>query len=208
MTLNIQSTLLDYGMDYEMARSLGEPMLACNAMIVPEIAPHLALLAVNFPRPIVTMTEPVDYAYAGGMQTSRVGVPKTHSTGNLQFIETDVGIMQGFAELVMANGGETSCIVYDGRVGRYDKAYKLPKCAITFEPQEIDAEGRSTIIKVSAPMSYMYFGLNVSIGKSTPYMGQVKSGNSGFDDFLDKANNLLNIVRSGNNLVRALGDMW
>ena len=208
MRPNIQQTLIDYGLDYQTAKSLGAPMLACNAMIVPKIAPHLSLLIANFPRPIVTMTEPVDFAYSGGLQAHRTGIPKTNYTGNLQFIETEVGQIQGFAELLMAHGGSTDCIVFDGRVGRYSQAYNLPDCAITLEPQEMDAEGRSTIVKVSAPMSYMYFGLNVKLGKSSPLTGKIDDGLNGIDDFLNKANDILNIVRAGNSLVKALGDLW
>ncbi|ENV28402.1 hypothetical protein [Acinetobacter baumannii] len=110
-----QQTLLDYCQDYETAKSLGTAMLACNAMIVPAIAPHIALLIPNAPRPVSTYTEPTEVIFAGGLQAHRSGVPKTSHDGQLQLIETDTGQIAGFAELLMANNGHTDCIVFDGR---------------------------------------------------------------------------------------------
>ncbi|WP_111857838.1 hypothetical protein [Acinetobacter sp. CFCC 10889] len=207
MRANFQQTLMDYGLDYTTAKSLGAPMLACTGMIVPDIAPHLALLITNFPRPVTTYTEPVEFAYAGGLQATTTGVPKTSHTGNLQFIETDFGQAQGFMELLMAHGGVTDCTVYDGRPDRWMQAYQLHDCAITFEPSEFDAEGRSTLLKVSAPMSYMYFGLNTKLGTSG-VVNQITGASNVVDQFLNKANQTLNIVRAGNNIVRALGDLF
>lgn len=207
MRHNFQQTLQDFGLDYQTAKALGAPMLACTGMIVPLIAPELALLCTNFPRPVVTRTEAVEFAYGGGLQASVTGIPKTHSTGNLQFIETDFGQMVGFQELLESEGGVTDCIVYDGRQGRYMRSFYLQDCAITFEAPEFDAEGRSTLLKVSAPVSYMYFGLNAALGTST-VVGRITGANNAVDQFLNKAQDTLNIVRAGNSLVRAIGDLF
>jgi hypothetical protein len=204
---NFEQTLLDYCQDYETAKSLGTAMLSCNAMIVPAIAPEIALLISQAPRPVTTYTESTEVIFAGGLQAHRTGVPKTSHEGQLQFIETDTGQIAGFAELLMANGGCTDCIVFDGRKDRFTLAYQLTDCAITFEGSEIDAEGRNTIMKVSAPIKYMYFGMNSSLGSSTPATGKMQNATPAFDNFLQKANDVLNIVQSGNTLIRALGQL-
>ncbi|HGW3984094.1 hypothetical protein ACT4YP_20120 (plasmid) [Acinetobacter baumannii] len=201
-----QQTLLDYCQDYETAKSLGTAMLACNAMIVPAIAPHIALLIPNAPRPVSTYTEPTEVIFAGGLQAHRSGVPKTSHDGQLQLIETDTGQMAGFAELLMANNGHTDCIVFDGRKDRFTLAYELKDCAITIEPGEIDAEGRNTLMRLNAPIKYMYFGMNANIGSSTQ-VGQVQNATQGFQDFINKANEVLNVVQAGNSLIRALGSL-
>ncbi|WP_454667857.1 hypothetical protein [Acinetobacter calcoaceticus] len=204
---NFEQTLLDYCQDYETAKSLGTAMLACNAMIVPTIAPQIALLIPQAPRPVTTYTEPAEIVFAGGLQAHRPGVPKTSHEGQLQFIETESGQIAGFAELLMANGGSTDCIVYDGRKERFTLAYQLTDCAITFEGGEIDAEGRNTIMKISAPIKYMYFGMNSSLGSSSPAVGKMQNATPAFDSFLRQASDVLNFVQAGNTLVRALGQL-
>ncbi|WP_336148186.1 hypothetical protein [Acinetobacter soli] len=198
-----ESTLLDYTQDYQQAKSLGAAMLACHGMIVPAIAPNIALLIPNCPRPSTTYTEPVEFSYAGGLQAHRPGVPKTSHTGQLQFIETDYGQVKGFMELLNSVGGTTDCIVYDGRPGRYTEAYELSDCAITFEPGEFDAEGRSTIMLISAPMSYMYFVINAQLGISYE-IGRITESNTVVNQFLARANSILASVQAGNPLYRAL----
>lgn len=201
---NFENTLMDYCNDYEEAKSLGAQMLACNSIIVPEIAPNIALLISNFPRPITTYTEPVEYAYAGGLQAHRTGVPKTSHTGQLQMIETDFGQIAGFAELLAANGGQTNCIVYDGRRERYTASYYLQNCAITIEPGEMDAEGRNTILRHNAPIQYMYFGMNANLGSATQ-IGQIAGSGNAMNQFLQKSRSILNTVQAGNTLLNALG---
>ena len=201
-----ETMMLDYTGDYTQAKSLGSAMLSCHGMIVPEIAPNIALLIPNFPRPSNTYTEPVEYALAGGLQLHRPGVPKTSHQGQLQFIETDYGQAKGFMELLMAAGGSTNCIVYDGRPGRFTEAYELRDCAITFEPGEFDGEGRSTIMRISAPISYMYFGINAALGTSST-VGRIAGSDTVVNQFLDKANSILNSVQAGNALVRAIADL-
>lgn len=201
---NFENTLMDYCNDYEEAKSLGAAMLACNSIIVPEIAPNIALLISNFPRPITTFTEPVEYAYAGGLQAHRPGVPKTSHTGQLQFIETDFGQIAGFGELLNSNGGQTNCIVYDGRRERYTASYYLQNCAITIEPGEMDAEGRNTILRHNGPMQYMYFGLNANLGTATK-VGQIAGAGNAMNGFLQKSRSILNTIQAGNTLLNALG---
>lgn len=201
---NFENTLLDYCSDYEEAKSLGAAMLACNSIIVPEIAPNIALLIANFPRPMTTYTDPVEYAYAGGLQAHRPGVPKTSHTGQLQFIETDFGQIAGFAEILAANGGQTNCIVYDGRRERYTASYYLQNCAITLEAGENDAEGRNTIMRHNGPMSYMYFGQNAELGTASK-VGQIIGSNTAMNGFLQKSKSILSTVQAGNTLLNALG---
>lgn len=203
---SFENTLLDYCNDYEEVKSLGAAMLACNSIIVPEIAPHIALLIANFPRPVTTYTEPVEYALAGGLQAHRPGVPKTSHTGQLQFIETDFNQIAGFGELLSANGGQTNCIVYDGRRERFTQSYYLQNCAIQIEPGESDAEGRNVIMRHNGPMQYMYFGMNAALGTSTR-VGQIQGAGTAMDNFLKQSRDILNTVQAGNSLIRALGSL-
>lgn len=203
---SFENTLLDYCNDYEEVQSLGAQMLACNSIIVPVIAPNIALLISNFPRPIVSYTEPVEYALAGGLQAHRPGVPKTSYAGQLQMIETDFGQIAGFAELLASNGGQTDCIVYDGRRERYTTSYSLRNCAIQIEPGEMDAEGRNVILRHNAPIQYMYFGMNANLGSATQ-SGQITGAGTALDKFLKQSRDILNTVQAGNSLIRALGSL-
>lgn len=196
-------TLRDYTADASAAQSLGAAMLQCNHMIVPEIAPEIALLITNFPRPIVTFNESADYNLAGGGQFHVTGAPKNRYEGQFQIIETDSGQASAFAELLMANDGMTNCLVYDGRPDRYTQVHELLDCAITFEPLEGDAEGVSTIQRASGSIKYNYYGRNAALGSSTS-IGQIVSANNGANNLIQRAQKILNIVSAGNNVFKAL----
>ncbi|NUF43094.1 hypothetical protein [Acinetobacter pittii] len=201
-------TLQEYKSDYETAKQLGTAMLACNAMLVPEIAPNIALLFKTYPRPIVTNNEGADIAFAGGLQGHVAGVPKTSFEGSVTMIETETGQAADFAELLITRGGMTNCILYDGRINRWTKAHELIDCAFTFEPAELDSESRSSILTISANMKYMYFGQNAKVGTASnaTFGGTqvpVHGGSGGASSFLNKAQNLLNVVTAGNSLFSA-----
>lgn len=204
-------TLREYRSDYEAAKQLGAAMLACNAMIVPEAAPQIALLFKTYPRPMLTNNEAADVSYAGGLSAHVPGVPKTSYEGAITVIETESGQVSEFAELLAAKGGSTNCILYDGRMNRWTKAHELIDCAFTFEPGDIDSESRSQILTISGNMKYMYFGQIASAGSVSAStfggmnvsMGGASSGNGGVGSFLNKAQNFLNIATAGNNIIQA-----
>lgn len=202
-------TLQEYKSDYETAKQLGAAMLACNAMLVPEAAPHIALLFKTFQRPIVTNTESAEVSYAGGLQAHVSGVPKTSFESAVTLMETETGQGADFAELLISRGGTTNCILYDGRINRWTKAHELIDCSFTFEAGDIDSESRSTILTISGNMKYMYFGQNAKVGTASnaAYGGSqvpVYGGNGGgVSPFLNKAQSILNVVTAGNSLFNA-----
>lgn len=202
-------TMQEYKNDYETTKQLGAAMLACNAMLVPQIAPHIALLFKTYPRPIVTNNESAEVSYAGGLQAHVAGVPKTSYEGAVTMMETETGQIADFAELLMSQGGTTNCILYDGRINRWTKAHELIDCAFTFEPGDLDSESRSSVLTISGNMKYMYFGQNAKVGTASNavYGGTqipVYGGNGGgVSSFLNKAQSILNVVTAGNSLFNA-----
>lgn len=207
MRQNFIQTLRDYVSDATTAQSLGAAMLQCNGMIVPEIAPEIALLIPNFQRPVVTNNDAADYNLAGGGQFHVAGAPKNRYEGQIQVIETDYGQATAFAELLMASGGTTNCLVYDGRPDRYTQVHELRDCAITFEPIDYDGEGVSTIVRVQGTMKYNYYGLNANLGSSTEF-GRIKDANKGTKTLEDRATRLLNSIYSGNTLINAMRELF
>lgn len=203
-------TLQEYRSDYETAKQLGAAMLACNAMLVPEAAPNIALLFKTYPRPIVTNNEGAEVGYAGGLMGHVAGVPKTSFEGAVTMIETETGQIADFAELLIAQGGTTNCILYDGRINRWTKAHELLDCTFTFEPGDLDSESRSTILTVSANMKYMYFGQNAAVGTaSNAIFGGTQVGlNGGSSSLLNKAQNVLNVVKAGNSVLNAVKGLF
>lgn len=202
-------TLQNYRSDYETAKQLGAAMLACNAMLVPEAAPNIAILFKTYPRPIVTNNEAAEVSYAGGLVGHVAGVPKTSYEGAVTMIETETGQIADFAELLIAQGGTTNCILYDGRVDRWTKAHELLDCAFTFEPGDLDSESRSTALTISGNMKYMYFGQNAALGSASNSMyGGTQVAVDGVGGFLNKAQNILNVVKAGNTVVQAIRDIF
>lgn len=203
MQQNFIQTLTDYTGDAIAAQSLGAAMLQCNGMIVPENMPSIALLISNFTRPVITNNESADYNLAGGGQFHVPGAPKNRYEGQWQVIETDFGQATAFAELLMAQGGQTNCMVYDGRQGRYMHAHALTNVSITFEGIDIDSEGVSTIQRVQASVKFNYYGLSAGLG-GVNAVGQIAGAGAGIANTLLKAQQYLNIINSGNTLINAM----
>lgn len=158
-------SLAAYNNDYATAKSLGSPMLASNAYLEPIGASHLRLLFLSTTRPMVTLNDPADVSYAGGLQASVAGTPKTKYTMSLTIQETDSGPVADFAEWAIENGGTFDCYYYDGRPENPLRQYFLQGCCITFDGGgEIGAENRSTVVTVSAQLEYVYFGQNSGLG--------------------------------------------
>ncbi|EXB84790.1 hypothetical protein [Acinetobacter sp. 272263] len=198
MRQKFYSTPAELRRDYEVAKGLGAPMLQCNAMLVPEIAPELRLLFKSYPRPILTNNDKAEVAYAGGLAAHVPGTIKTSYEGAFTIIETEKGIVADFADLLAANNGTTNCLVYDGRYDRWTKVHELTDCALTLEPGEVDAESRSQIMTISGNMSYMFFGQSSSAGiVSNAVAGGIQIQGTGNSELLTKAQNLLNLVKTG-----------
>lgn len=156
-------TLSELASDYQVAKDAGAPMLACDGMLEPEGFESLRMLITGWSRPITTHNDDADINYAGGLQAAVPGVPKTHHTNSITFIETDSGIIQEFSEWLMERSGSINCWAYDGRPDRARRKYLLQDCTFTFENGgDIQSDSRSQIMTLTATMGYMYFGMNAA----------------------------------------------
>lgn len=180
---------------YQIAKSLGAPALACNAVLVPDNFPNLQLLFQNFTRPIVTMNDAADVDYAWGLAAHTPGVAKPNYEGSITAIETETGQIANFAQWLVDNGGEIpSCTVIfggsDGTTASGATLYKIEDVAVTFDGGgDIDASSRSQILTVQGNMRYMYFGKNADLGKTGSqafsYLNQNLKNSSGVSSAID-----------------------
>ncbi|OTG87879.1 hypothetical protein [Acinetobacter sp. ANC 3813] len=199
-------TLHDYTGDAVLAQNLSAPMLQCNGMFVPDAMPSIALLIVNFSRPVITNNESAEFNLAGGFQGHVAGAPKNRYDSQLQIIETDTGQMTAFSELMQSNGGTTDGWIYDGRKGRFVNAHRITNVTMTFEALDYDAEGVSTIQRASANAKYNYYGLVNNLGAATS-VGQIIGSADGTAEIFAQAKSLLNSVLSGNPLMSAMKNL-
>lgn len=202
MKQNLITTLQDYIRDGQTAQALGAAMLQCNGMLVPNEFPEIALLIPNFSRPVVTHNDSADYNLAGGGQFHVPGAPKNRYEGPIQVIETDAGQGTNFAELIMANGGQLDCTMFDGRADRFVASHDLQNVTFTFEPIDVDGEGVSTIQRIQGQIKYNYYGKMANLGSSS-LTGQLM-GVAGGDVYLERAQTILNAVYAGNSLINIL----
>ena len=180
---------------YQIAKSLGAPALACNAVLVPDNFPNLQLLFQNFTRPIITNNDAADVDYGWGLAAHAPGVAKTNYETSVTAIETETGQVANFAQWVVDNGGEIpSCTVIfggsDGTTATGAILYKLEDVAVTFDGGgDIDASSRSQILTVQGNMRYMFFGKNANLGaagsKAFASLNQSLANNSGVSGAID-----------------------
>jgi hypothetical protein len=189
-------TLAQYNNDYATAKALGSPMLASNAYLVPIGAEHLRLLFLSTTRPMVTLNDPADVSYAGGLQVPVAGTPKTKYMMSVTIQETDAGTVTDFGEFLVENGGNFDCYYYDGRPEAPLREYFLQGCCMTMEGGgEIGAENRSTVVTISAQLEYVYFGQNAGLGSvgNGSVLGAIQG-------IVSKAQSALNIGQQIKNL--------
>ena len=180
---------------YQLAKSIGSPALACNAVLVPDNFPNLQLLFQNFTRPMVTMNDAADVDYAWGLAAHTPGVAKTNYEGSVTAIETETGQIANFAQWLVDNGGEIpSCtVIFGGSDGTVESGailYKIEDVAVTFDGGgDIDSSSRSQILTVQGNMRYMYFGKNADLGvagkQAFASLNQSLRNNSGINNAID-----------------------
>lgn len=208
MKQNFIHTLQDYVQDGQTAQALGSAMLQCSGMLVPEGMPEIALLITNYSRPMITNNESADFNLAGGGQFHVAGAPKNRYEGQIQIIETDFGQATMFAELMMARGGTTDAIMFDGIKGRYTQAHDISNMTITFEPIDVDSEGVSAIQRVQGSIKYNYYGALAKLGSGSEVTGRIQGSGNNSQAVLDKAQRLLNAVYTGNSLIKAMREIF
>ena len=160
--------------DFELAKSLGAPLLQCQGMLVfnnmsisgvsLEQFSGGRLLIQSAPRPIVSNFDPAEAQYAGGFVGVVPSIPNTKFTGSLTMIETETGAVQALAEFIVGNGGALDATYYDGRLGYFHRAYQMLNMAVRFEAAEYNADSKSNVMTVTCPVDYNYFGLYADIG--------------------------------------------
>lgn len=212
MSTNVERfavTYQDYFKDYQTAKAMGAAMLACNAILVPEQRPDLALLIKSFPRFMATLNDPAEVNYAGGLQATVASVPKTSFEGSLTVIETDTGKGLELAEWITAVGS-TDFLMYDGRQDRYTRVHRYHDCKITLDVGEIDSENRSQILMLNGTIKGMYFGQAAQLGAIGGGLGgvQVASSNSSFGRFVNETTSVFDTIAKGNSIIRSVIDGW
>lgn len=197
----------DYFKDYQTAKAMGAAMLACNAMLVPEARPDLALLIKSFPRFISTLNDPAEVNYAGGLQSSVPSVPKTLHEGAISVIETDTGKGMEFAEWITLVG-ETDFLLYDGRIDRAMRVHRYYGCKVTLDVGEIDSESRSQILMMNGTLKGHYFGKVAELGKTSNPDIKMHATNKMFEGFAKTAKTVLGNILQGNSIIGATKQDW
>lgn len=184
--------------DYLAAKQLGSPVLACQFMLVPRDFEFGRLLIKSGPYPTVSNNDSAEVNYAGGLQASTAGIPKTKSEGSISVIETEDGHAQAFAEFLVGQGGCINCDLYQGRPGNFSRVFELTDCKIRIESGEWDSESRSQVLILNGQMDYMYFGQFASIGSNgTVIPGHNES--SGAQALINRVQQVINVAQTGVN---------
>jgi len=207
MLQNFIQTHRDYFGDGVAAQQLGAAMLQSSGMVVPDAMPSIALFITTSSSPVLTNNEPADFNLAGGGQFHVPGAPKNRYEGQWGIIETDLGAVRAFAQLIASMGGQTNCWYYDGREGRFMRAHRLTNCAITFENIDIDGEGVSTVQRCQASVKYNYYGQQAELG-TVNSVGQISGATKGVDEVLQRSQQVLNTIYAGNTLVNAIRGLF
>ncbi|HQZ59517.1 MAG TPA: hypothetical protein PLQ39_07490 [Acinetobacter sp.] len=211
--------------DFEVAKSLGSPLLQCSGMIVidkisgangADMSQFLGsrLLIQSAPRPMVSSLDPAEVHYAGGFIGNRPSIPNTRYTGSITMIETEEGSVQALAEFIANNGGAIDYTYYDGRLGYFHRAYQVLNAAIRFESSEFNADSKSNIMTVTCPVDYNYFGLYADIGENGTVLqgGRSSANDSNWHKAVKKAvsdtKTALNAISGIAGGVAALGGLF
>lgn len=182
----------------------GDLLLACQGMIViPELEDY-RFLVTAFPNVYATASDPAVTAVGGGGDVITPSIPKTSFEGNLTILETERGAVNELAEFILnCQGGQIPKIdLYIGHLHQYTMVKEYHNVAIRFETSDLDTDSKSEVVKVSAPITFNYFGQHAKIGTN----GTVKSGqaNMGKSDLLSRVENTLSTIRRTTNAVGSI----
>ena len=97
------------------------------------------------------------------------------------------------------------CDYYDGRPERFTKVFELLDCAFTFEPADMQSDGRSQVVTVSGSIQYMFFGDAIAIANmNLPGQRFINGANN----LLNRAQQVLSAARTGVNLYGQLQGLF
>lgn len=207
--------------DFEIAQSLGSPLLQCQGMLVIDrmsgdsdlsSKANVALqkmsggrlLIQSAPRPIVSNFDPAEAHYAGGFVGVVPSIPNTKFTGSITMLETETGAVQELAELIVNNGGAIDCKYYDGRLDMFHRVYTMLNMAIRFESAEYTADSKSSVMTVTCPVDYNYFGVYADIGENQTIQAGSTGETSGWHK---EVKNVLDTVRAARSTAGQLGGL-
>lgn len=190
-------TLADLNNDLSAVQGIGAPMLAANGMLEPVGAESMRFLISGFQRPMITLNEPANVSYGGGLETHVPGIPKTAYQMSITLIETSKGQCAEWAEYCVQRGGELQFYAYDGRPENYTNRYLLQNCTVVFDGGgDIDSTNKSSTINVQATLYYTYLGLYETPGTIT--------GGGGLGGLLNRIDQAVSFGRKAVSVVRGI----
>lgn len=201
--------------DFEIAQSLGSPLLQCQGMLVFEKMSGASgkslsqfeggrLLIQSAPRPVVSNFDPAEAHYAGGFVGVVPSIPNTKYTSSITMLETETGAIQALAEFIVNNGGAIDCTYYDGRLDMFHRAYSMLNMAIRFESSEYTADSKSNVMTVTCPVDYNYFGVYADIGENQTIQAGSAGETSGWHK---EVKGVLDTVRAARSTIGQLGGL-
>ena len=143
---------------FRKTQAMGDHIISSDAEFVIEGYEDSALLAKNFPMPVLSAGDGIEVPMPMGVMGWQASQVEVAQQGAITFHETVYGHSVQLMRDLIRNGGTFNARVYEGTRESNLRSYGLVKCHIKLDPAERDWESKTQLMIYTGTLFYHYFG--------------------------------------------------
>ncbi|WP_236167384.1 hypothetical protein [Pseudomonas fulva] len=142
---------------FQNTNDMGAKAVQSDATLVIDGFEHMVLQFKQFPWPVATTGDVIEYFGPVGQKMVQPQQSKTKQEGPFTIYETVANHCGEFLAQLIEQGGEFNATVYAGRPDDYKKKHTLHKCILVADTPDRDWENDTSPLMVSGTMHYHWF---------------------------------------------------
>lgn len=151
------STMAVLSRTFQNTNDIGAKAVQSDATLVIKGYEDTYLLLKQFPWPVATVSDVIEYYGPVGQKMVQPQQNKTKQEGPFTIYETVENHAGEFLKNIIAQGGEFDATVYAGRPDDYKRKEELKKCILVADTPDRDWENDTSPLMISGTMHYHWF---------------------------------------------------
>ncbi|BAW27443.1 MULTISPECIES: hypothetical protein [Pseudomonas] len=142
---------------FQNTNDLGRKVIQSDAQIVFDQFPDMPLLVKQFPWPVATPGDVIEYYGPNGQLMVQPKQVKTKQEGPVAFYETVLGQASEMLKAYIANGAYLDATVYEGRPDDYKRKEDLKNLVLVMDTPDRDWENDAQTLLFQGTLHFHWF---------------------------------------------------
>ncbi|MDG9809411.1 MULTISPECIES: hypothetical protein [Pseudomonas] len=143
---------------FQNTNDMGAKAVQSDATVVIEGYEDMVLLFKQFPWPVATATDVIEYFGPVGQKMVQPQQSKTKQEGPFTIYETVNNHADLFLKNLIEQGGEFNATVYAGRPDDFKMKHEIKKAILVCDTPDRDWENDTSPLMISGTLHYHWFG--------------------------------------------------